>query len=143
MVDLVRGISPPFDPAAVVEELSALAKQYRIREVFGDNYSAEWTATAFRENGLRYTANDLPMSGLALEALPQFMRGQLQIPNHPKLIKELRLLERRTSRQGRDIIGHGRNGNDDHCSALFSAMRPRQWQRLRSASLQATAQAAL
>jgi hypothetical protein len=55
--------------------------------------------------------------------VPQFARQALSIPDHPKLIRELRLLERRTSRMGRDAVDHGRNGSDDYANALCGALR--------------------
>jgi hypothetical protein len=42
--------------------------------------------------------------------------------NHPQLIRELRLLERRTHRSGKDVVDHGRNGHDDHANALAGAL---------------------
>ena len=60
-------------------------------------------------------------SALYLEALPHFMRGSVSI--HPKLVREPRLLERRTSRAGKDIIHHGRNGSDGHANALAGMLR--------------------
>ena len=51
------------------------------------------------------------------------MRQAISVPDHPKLIRELRLLERRTSRAGRDIIDHGRAGSDDYANALCGMLR--------------------
>ena len=62
-------------------------------------------------------------SQLYLEALPQFMRQSISLPNHPKLIRELRLLERRTSRAGRDVVDHGAHGSDDYANAFCGALR--------------------
>jgi len=41
----------------------------------------------------------------------------------PKLVRELRLLERRTSRTGKDCVDHGVGGSDDYANVLFGAMR--------------------
>jgi hypothetical protein len=38
------------------------------------------------------------------------------------LIRELRLLERRTSRSGKDSVDHPQNGSDDHANAFAGAM---------------------
>ena len=118
IVDVVRGRAPPFDPHSVVAEYAALLKAYGIMTVNGDNYSAAWAETAFQDAGIAYQRSEMSKSALYLEALPLFMRGSVSIPDHPKLIRELRLLERRTSRVGKDIVDHGRNGSDDHANAL-------------------------
>lgn len=62
-------------------------------------------------------------SQLYLEGLPAFTRGQVELPPSPVLLKELRFLERRTSRIGRDVVDHGRHGHDDHANALFGCLR--------------------
>jgi hypothetical protein len=129
IADVVRGRAPPFDPQAVVHEYAALVKSYGIRELSGDNYSASWVETAFREAGITYKRSELAKSALYLEALPLFTRGAISLPHHAKLIRELKLLERRTSRVGRDIVDHGRNGSDDYANALGGvaaiAVKPR------------------
>ena len=122
IADVIRGRKPPFDPATVAGELAALAKEYRCSRVVGDNYSGEWVAQAFKAAGVDYTRSELPKSGLYLEGLPAFSRGAISIPNHPLLIRELRLLERRTARSGKDSVDHGPSGSDDHANVLFGAM---------------------
>jgi hypothetical protein len=123
VVDVVRGRAPPFDPHGVVAEYAATLKSYGISTVAGDNYSAAWAETAFQDAGITYQRSEMNKSALYLEALPHFMRGSVSIPDHPKLVRELRLLERRTSRAGKDIVDHGRNGSDDHANALAGMLR--------------------
>ena len=64
----------------------------------------------------------VPRSELYLEGLPLFTRGLVRIPDDPLLLRELRLLERRTARSGRDSVDHGVGGSDDFANALFGAM---------------------
>ena len=116
--DVIRGKRPPFDPQAVTAEFALLLKEYGLTSVTGDNYSAAWVETAWKDNGISYERSELAKSGLYLESLPLFVRGIVAIPDHPILARELRLLERRTSRQGRDAVDHGRNGSDDHANSL-------------------------
>ena len=122
VVDALRGRVPPFDPQAVVEEFAQLLKAYKIYTITGDGYSAEWAVAAFRDAGVTYERSELNKSQLYLEALPHFMRCAISIPDHPKLLRELRLLERRTSRMGKDVVDHGRNGSDDHANAVAGAL---------------------
>jgi hypothetical protein len=48
-----------------------------------------------------------------------FARGGISLPNHPVLLRELRLLERRTHRSGKDSVDHGLRGHDDHANAAL------------------------
>lgn len=122
IADVIRGRSPPLDPASVAVEYAALAKEYGVRKVVGDSYSANWVSAAFNAAGVEYVRSELPKSGLYIEGLPAFSRGVISIPNHPVLIRELRLLERRTARSGKDSVDHGPSGSDDHANVLFGAM---------------------
>jgi hypothetical protein len=62
--------------------------------------------------------SDKPKSQIYIESLPLFARSAISIPDHAKLLRELRLLERRTHRSGKDTVDHGRSGSDDHANAL-------------------------
>jgi hypothetical protein len=118
VADAIRGRRPPFDPATVAAEYAALAKEYRCGKIIGDAYAGEWTSQAFKGAGVEYARSELPKSALYLESLPYFMRGNVSIPNVPILIRELRLLERRTTRSGKDSVDHSASGSDDHANVL-------------------------
>jgi hypothetical protein len=111
-VDAVVGVAPPFDPGRTTRELADVVKRYGCLRITGDAYSAEWVRAAWRHNGFVYNS-EMSKSELYLEALPLFTQGLVSLPDHPRLIRELRLLERRTSRIGRDVVDHGRSGSDD------------------------------
>lgn len=123
VADVVRGRKPPFDPATVAKSYAELAREYRCEQVVGDNYSGEWVSQAFRSSGMEYRRSDMPKSALYLEALPYFMRGAVAMPDIHQLARELRLLERRTARSGKDSVDHGTGGSDDFANALCGAMR--------------------
>ena len=127
LVDGVWGRRGPFDPKNVTLEHAALCKCYCIREVTGDKYAREWVVGAWREAGITYTNSDLTASELYLECLPLFMRGLIRLPDHPALLRELRLLERIPSRTGRDQVTHPRGVHDDlanaTCACLVSLVR--------------------
>jgi hypothetical protein len=118
VADVIRGRRPPFDPATVAAEFAALAKEYRCTKITGDAYAGEWVAQAFKGAGVAYTRCELPKSALYLECLPFFMRGAVSVPNVPILIRELRLLERRVGRSGKDSVDHGASCSDDHANVL-------------------------
>jgi hypothetical protein len=120
IADVIRGRKGA--PAAAAREFAALAREYGCQRITGDNYSAEWVAAAFRDAGCEYFRSPLTRSELYLDSLVHFTRGAVSIPNHPELIRELRLLERRTARSGKDTVDHGVGGSDDHANVLFGAM---------------------
>ena len=72
-----------------------------------------------RAAGIRYTRSEFPKSKLYAEGLPAFTRRTISIPHNAKLIRELKLLERRTHLGGRDTVDHGRTGSDDFANAIF------------------------
>lgn len=111
-----------FDPGSVVTEFATLLKAYKVSSITGDNYSAAWAETSFKSAGIRYERAEKNKSELYIAALPLFMRGAISLPNHSKLIRELRLLERRTSRMGKDVVDHGRSGSDDFANACAGAI---------------------
>jgi hypothetical protein len=91
--------------------------------VTGDHYAASWVSSAWAEAGIAYVKSELPKSQIYLEVLPCFSRGLVRLPDHPKLLRELRLLERHTHRSGKDTVDHPRNGRDDHANAVCGVLR--------------------
>jgi hypothetical protein len=125
VVDLVRGTQPArkFDPQTVTNDYAALLKEYRISSVTGDNYAAQWVAGAWRDTGIVYIQSDIPKSQIYLEALPLFTRGLVRLPDHARLLKELRLLERVTHRGGKDSVDHPRGQHDDYANSVCGVLR--------------------
>ena len=122
VADVIRGRKPPFDPAHVAVEYAMLARDYGCRHIVGDAFAGRWVSDAFDRAGLPYRQSRLPKSGLYLEMAPSFSRGTVSIPDAPPLIRELRLLERRTHRSGKDSVDHPQNGSDDLANALAGAL---------------------
>jgi hypothetical protein len=114
---VLRGTSGKFDPHTVTFEYAQLLKEYGIRSITGDAYGAEWTASAWQQNGIAYTRSEKSKSEIYIEAIPLFARGLLRLPDHARLLRELRLLERHTHRSGRDTVDHPKGGRDDHGNA--------------------------
>jgi hypothetical protein len=117
VLDVCRGIKPPFDPSAVAKEFSNLLKSYRCYTVTGDRYSGEWVREAFDKNGITYQHSELTKSELYLEVLPLFSQGALSLLDIQPLTLELMQLERRTARSGKDSIDHPPGGRDDLANA--------------------------
>jgi hypothetical protein len=125
VIDCVRGTrsGQKFDPVQVTRDYAELLKEYRISGVTGDNYAAQWVAGAWLDTGIVYTQSDIPKSAIYLECLPLFTRGLVRLPDHPKLIRELRLLERVTHRGGKDSVDHPRGQHDDFANATCGVLR--------------------
>jgi hypothetical protein len=123
VVDVCTGVSPPFDPKEVTQQFADLLRTYKIFTVNGDSYGQEWVQGAWRSAGIHYVRSELPKSQLYLESLPLWSRGLVSIPNHTRLLRELRLLERHTHRSGRDTVDHGRSGTDDFANSVAGVLR--------------------
>ena len=122
IADVVRGARAPFDPQRVTAEFAALLKAYHLGEVVSDAYAGEWVTSEFRAHNIKHRRSEQNKSELYLETLPLFMRGAVRLPDHTRLIRELRLLERRTSRAGRDIVDCPRGISEDHANATCGAL---------------------
>jgi hypothetical protein len=122
VVDVIRGKPSPHDPHSVTAEFAALAKEYRCHVVTGDAYAKGWVRGTFEAHGLEYKQSRLVRSELYLEGLPLFARGQVRIPSHDVALREMRLLQRRVAKSGKDNVDHGVGGHDDHANALFGSL---------------------
>ena len=80
------------------------------------------TPRRLADAGLDYQRSALSRSELYIEGLPLFARGLVRVPDHPMLTRELRLLERRATRSGRDSVDHGSAGSDDYANSLFGVL---------------------
>ncbi|MCK1570791.1 terminase [Bradyrhizobium sp. 174] len=123
IIDVVRGQLPPFDPSAVVAEHAALMRDYSLREATGDAYGAAWVEKAYKDAGIKLLRSELPKSRLYLEGLPTFVRRVVSLPDHPRLLRELKMLERSTHSGGRDTVDHPkRGGSDDFANVTFGVI---------------------
>jgi hypothetical protein len=122
VVDVIRGVPAPHDPASVAREFVALAKEYRCRVITGDAYAKGWVKGTIEACGAEYQQSRLPRSELYLEGLVLFARGQVRLPGHDVMLRELRLLQRRTAKSGRDSVDHIVGSHDDHPNSIFGSL---------------------
>jgi hypothetical protein len=118
VVDCLREIKPPFDPASVVREFAGELAAYGVREVRGDRYGGEWPAAEFRKHGIWYRPADKAKSDLYRELLPGVNARRVELLDDPKLVAQLVGLERRVGRGGRDSIDHPPGAHDDLANAV-------------------------
>jgi len=122
IIDLVRGTTGKFDPHQVTRDYAALCQEYHVSEIVGDAYAAQWVAGTWRETGINYRRSALVKSDIYREAEALFTRGLVRLPDHAKLVRELRLLERITHRSGKDQVTHPKGGRDDFANAACGAL---------------------
>jgi Terminase large subunit, T4likevirus-type, N-terminal len=122
VADVIRARAAPFNPNEVAFEYADLAKRFGCAEVVGDNYAGNWVSQAFADADMGYRKCELNKSQLYLEGLPFCNQGRIVIPAHDLLVKELRWLERRVSRSGKDSVDHPPSCTDDVANALFGAI---------------------
>ena len=123
VLDAIRVRKPPFSPEAVVGEFCDLLKAYGVRKVTGDRYAGEFAREPFRKAGIAYELTDrLSASDVFRECLPLLNSSKVELLDHPRLQAELIALERRTSRNGKDNIGHPPSGHDDIAVAACGAL---------------------
>jgi hypothetical protein len=113
VLDCVREVRPPFDPASAVGEFVGTLMAYGVREVVGDKYGGEWPPAEFRKHGVWYRAAERPKSDIYREFLPVVNARRVELLDNPKLVAQLVGLERRVGRGGRDSIDHAPGMHDD------------------------------
>jgi len=118
------------DLEGVVKEIAAVCHQYDCHAVYGDRYAAGWVRERFRAAGLRYEEPTLRKDGEAvaldrsaayLEVEPLFAQGAIELVDHPQLVRELKLLERRPQAGGKTRVDHPQGSHDDYANALALA----------------------
>jgi hypothetical protein len=135
IIDLVRGAVGKFDPEQVTADYASMLRAYKIESVVGDHFAAGWVEAVWRSHGIGYRASDQNRSEIYLDCVPLFVRGVVQLPDHARMLRELRLLERRTGRNGRESVDHPRGGSDDFANVVCGVVRaanvaaPSLWQR--------------
>ena len=113
---------PPFDPEETTARFAEAANGFRIRTVMGDRYAGEWVSSMFKKYGIKYEASPLDKSALYNECLPAFMQKRVELLDDPKLLTQLRMLERRPRSGGRaDSVDHAPKAHDDIANAVCGA----------------------
>jgi hypothetical protein len=127
VLDLICEYRPKFSPPQVIKEIASRFKQYRISNVWGDNWGAQLTVDMFAREGITYNRSKQDASEIYVSVLGLFTSGQVALLDHPQLVAQLSSLERRPGSSGHDKICHPARGHDDlansACGALLRAMK--------------------
>lgn len=122
VLDAVAEVKAPFSPATAVDSFVQVLRRYRITSVTGDRYAGEWPADSFRKHGVSYRTADANKSELYTAFLPQLTSATCELLDHPRLRGQLLGLERRTTRNGRDVVDHAPRQHDDLANAVAGVM---------------------
>jgi hypothetical protein len=120
VVDLLRGWQRAAVPQ-VLDEIASLCRAYRIRRIVADQYSFSFVAELLRQRDIElaqqnFSARSKPEIFFALKNA--LAAGQMQLPNHPEMIRELRALESTRLSGGGYKIGAPRGMHDDYVTTL-------------------------
>ena len=118
IVDLVRAWQPPFDPGVVTGEIAEVLKGYGVSNVTGDNYAGEWPVASFRNHGVAYERCEKSKSELYLAFVPVTNSGGVELPEDKRLLTQLRRLERKRGRAGKDTVDHPPRLHDDLANSV-------------------------
>lgn len=122
VLDLVRAVDPPFNPADVVRAFAAVMHGYGVAEVQGDRVSLGFVLNEFASVGIKFVPSPLTKSALFGELLPLVNTGRVELLDNPTLKTQLLVLERRAVRGGRDSVDHPRGAHDDVANAAAGAL---------------------
>jgi hypothetical protein len=129
VIDLVRG-RRAVNPEELVEEICAVLRMFHCSTIVGDRFSGQWVRQSFARRGVSYVVADRTRSEFYVEMLGPLNQERCDLPRNPTLIRELKGLERRTTKAGKDEVNHGPNSNqhDDFANAcailLVTMARP-------------------
>ena len=82
-LDCIRERKPPFSPAAVCEEFSAVFKSYGLQRVTADKWGSAFVTEAFASNGIECRQSAKPKSDIYRELLPMLMSGNVRLSIFP------------------------------------------------------------
>jgi hypothetical protein len=119
IVDLVvnQAGRPPFNPRSAVKKFAGVLKEYGVRRVVGDNYAGQTFQMDFAAEGITYKVSPLSKTELYEKFEPKLNAGEIELPDIPKLQKQLLTLVLRGSR-----VDHQPGDHDDWANAAAGAV---------------------
>ena len=105
------------NPAATLQDLALVLKEYRITKIFGDRYAGAFPAEALSKSGIKFEPTEFSKSSLYKNSLPLITSGKVELLDKPRLRNQVINLERR-SKGGRETIDHVRGAHDNLANAV-------------------------
>jgi hypothetical protein len=135
VVDALHETRSPFNAVNAVRATAALAKQYRVSAIQGDDFAAGVLSSMVAETGIRYERVKRDHSATYIEAAVLFTSGRAKLVENARMVHQFSQLERRAVSSGRDRVSHPLGTHDDLANAVAGALvmvavdrRPRQVQ---------------
>jgi len=122
VLDKVVIAPAPHSPAEVVERFAAVLRDYGLGGVTADGYAGNFAVDAFAGQGVACQRSALDRSAIYAALVPYFAQGRVEVLDVPRLLHELRGLERRALAGGRERIDHAPGGHDDAINAAAGAL---------------------
>jgi hypothetical protein len=122
VLDVLREHRPPLNLDAVTAEFCFILKTYGVTSVEGDHYAGEWPRERFAapktsddtyKPQVTYKTSEKNKSDIYREWLPLVNTRRVVLLDEPRMINQAAVLERKTSRLGKDSIDHPKGGHDD------------------------------
>jgi len=113
VIDLVRAWDPPFNPKEVTGEIAEVLKAYGCLTVSGDLFAGEWPIAEFQSHGIAYQQAQANKNELYLSFIPVTNSRAVELPDDKRLLTQLRRLERKRGRAGKDTVDHPPRLHDD------------------------------
>ena len=104
-----------------MKEIAETLKDYRLCAVFGDRYAAGWVREAFQREGIHYQDAEMTKAEAYMEMQPLFAQSRMDLVDHPRLVRELKMLEARPRAGGKTLVDHPRGEHDDYANSLALA----------------------
>ena len=125
VLDLVRERKPRFVASAVVAELAAILRQYKITEVWGDAFAGGFHADAWADHKIKFKPAERDTSENYLTLLPLMTQpGRTHLLHDHTLRHQLAGLERRVHAGDRESVSHAntQSAHDDVAAAAAGAL---------------------
>lgn len=122
ILDCIREVRPPFSPESVTAEFAATLKSYRIFTAVADRFGADWVKEPFSKHGVNLMPSEKTKSEIYLSALPLINSHQIELLDHPRMLRQIEQLERRVHSGGKDVIDHPASLHDDLANVCAGAL---------------------
>jgi hypothetical protein len=120
--DVLKSTVPPFSPQAVCKEYARKMKEYGVTEVVSDRWGGEWVIESMRLEGIKVIHSKQSKTELYLALEPILARGACEMLDNKTQFAQLRGLDRRRGRGGKDIISCQPRQHDDSANSLAGLM---------------------
>lgn len=123
IIDAYKSFAPEqngkrYLPDDAISESIELFSRYGVHEVKGDHFASGYIEPKFVQAGFAFEPIKLSKSDLYVEMMPMLNDGNIELLDCEYTNSQLKRLERRRGRNGRDRIDHVDKGHDDRANMV-------------------------